>query len=134
MNKRITYIFLILMLSILGIVCSAHRARYSPFTMRFLHELDKARAEHVERSDAIILSEKMMKQFLVKEEDHGYIVHGVIEVAGAFDESALTSWSVRVRSRHGNFWSVVIPIESLKHLGDIRGVLRIEIDTPVKKR
>lgn len=76
----------------------------------------------------------MIKRFLVKRDERGYVVHGMIKVDASLDPVDLERLNIRVVSQRKEIWSVIIPVQSLKALGRIKGVCRIEIDSPVEQR
>ena len=116
--------------------CSTQVAQYAPFTQRFLHELEKAQKLQQEEAEEgeLILPQKTIDRFLVKSGDRGYVVHGMIKVNKHFRARGLQRLNIFVKSRGGELWGVIIPVQSLKPLGLVKGIIRIEIDSPVKKR
>jgi hypothetical protein len=120
--------------TLIGLYCSRHMAQYSAFTQRFLLELDKAQENLSDDAQGIVLSQRIRERFLVKSGDSGYVVHGIIKVDPHFDSARLEHLDILVRSRTQEIWGVIIPVRSLKPLGRVKGVLRIEIDPPVKRR
>jgi len=114
--------------------CSSPMARYSPFTQRFIQELEKSKKSQEGGPEEFDLSKRTREEFLVKRDDQGYVVHGMIKVDGSIAPADLLRLDIRINSQRGDIWAVIIPVLSLKPLGSIRGVKRIEIDSPVKKR
>ena len=121
--------------SVMGmLVCSHHSAQYSPFTQRFLHEFEQSQESKSRESREIILSRRMIEQFLIRKSDQGYVVHGVIQVDGSLNPADLQPLNITIQNQREELWTVIIPVHSLRPLGRIRGVRRIEIDAPVTQK
>ena len=133
--STLVYVYTIFIVSVMVIqACSSPMAQYSTFTRRFLQELEKLQKLQSSRTDEISLPKRTIEQFLVKRDDQGYVVHGMIKVDGSIDPADLLRLDIRINSQRGDIWAIIIPVLSLKPLGSIKGVKRIEIDSPVKKR
>lgn len=134
-SNTITFMVVVFIVSVMFIqACSSSKAQYSPFTRRFLQELEKSRKSQQDGSEEFDLSKRTREEFLVKKADKGYVVHGMIKVDHSINPADLLRLDIRITSQRGDIWAVIIPLSSLKPLGGINGVKRIEIDSSVRKR
>ncbi len=90
--------------------------------------------EKPEEPEDFVLSASEIQRFLVKRENNAYVVHGIVTVDQRLKLADIEQLDIQIKQRQGNHLSVIIPVKSLKPLGQVRGVQFIEIDTPVIQR
>ena len=131
-SKKTVLVLILMLMCIILFSCASRKALYSPFTQNFLKQLETELAKN--QTGELSLSDKFQKDFLVRQKDRQYIVHGKIVVELSVKESDLEPLNIKVNTKLDQLWTVVIPITSLKSLGEIKGVNFIEIDVPIYKK
>ncbi|HDQ46163.1 MAG TPA: T9SS type A sorting domain-containing protein [bacterium] len=82
-----------------------------------------------------ILTQRERERFLVRRMDDVLSVRALIRIeASSFSDAELEAIGVRLDRRCGDIASVTIPLSALTDLDAIPSILRVDIDTPVRKR
>ena len=131
-KTALALILMLMCIVLFQLSCASQKALYSPFTQHFLKQLETELAKN--KTGELNLSDKIQKDFLVRQKDGQYVVHGKIIVELSVKESDLEPLNIIVNTKLDQLWTVAIPITSLKSLGKVKGVNFIEIDVPIYKK
>lgn len=73
------------------------------------------------------LPQKLVERYAIQKRGNDYFIGALIEIdKSVFQEQDLLSLGGRVNTKTGNIWSVQLPVENLKKLGLLKGIVYIE--------
>ena len=76
-----------------------------------------------------------LKQFYpVRTIENQNFIGALLKVGPGVDEKAMLSLGVKINSRVGDIWSVLIPLFSLEKLLTVKGLIYVEADFTIKKK
>lgn len=97
----------------------------SPATKMFLHDLKK--------EDQTAFSEAFLKKYPLYQKNNRYYVNVLTYVHEEIDKEHLAKIA-QINSKIDNIWTVSTPVDQVEQLLEVKGILRIEIETSRKKR
>lgn len=131
--KRLIYVGMILI--VLSIDIRAGSAQeYSAATKRLLMKTERLLEESERLNKPLEIPQRLSRQFHIRYLNGEPCVSGFMRVNSDLHESDLLSIGVSVRRKIGDIWSMTIPLHSLGKLKDLKGIERIAVDTPIRKR
>ena len=122
--------YVIVLIFLIGILNCSSTAQYSNNSKQLLKRLINAEKS----GEQVVFSPIEREKFLIKKSGDMDVVHGTIRIMPPVDKKRLTDLGIQVNSTIGQVLTVVIPLNSLHALSKIKGVIYIQIDTPVKMK
>lgn len=100
----------------------------SPLTQMIVLQTDQSiNTRNISKSPSLTLSQKSDEKYAIQKIGNKYFIGAFIEVdKSVLQEQSLLSLGVRINTKIGNIWSVELPVENLKEVGLLDGIVYIE--------
>ena len=94
------------------------------------------RAERVKipPESKFIPSATLINDFHLSKVDDDFYINGMIKVNDKVNIEALTAYGIKINTKAGNIWTVIVPVDSFNNLLGAKGIEYIQIDEQVKIR
>ncbi len=128
---RTIYTLLIIVICSLSLPALAQHVQFSANTRAFQLRVDELSSR--KSSQAAMVS--VLSQFYpVKTINNQNYIGALIRVFPGMDRTALENLGVKINTRAGNIWSVMIPLSSMEELNGIRGLDFVELDALIRPK
>jgi len=118
--KKTLFLLLVLMINS-PIIFSQNNC--SPLTQKIILQTEKNKGKNMD----YVLNKKFVERYAIQKTGNNYFIGALIEVDKSdFKEQDLLSLGGKVNTKIGNIWSVQLPVENLKKLGLLSGLIYIE--------
>ena len=118
--KKTLFLLLVLMINS-PIIFSQNNC--SPLTQKIILQTEKNKGKNMD----YVLNNKCVERYAIQKTGNNYFIGALIEVDKSdFKEQDLLSLGGKVNTKIGNIWSVQLPVENLKKLGLLSGLIYIE--------
>lgn len=96
---------------------------YSPLTQKLILQTGKNKVDNINFAP----SKKFIERHALQKKGNNYFIGTLIEIdKSVFLEQELISLGGKVNTKIGNIWSIQLPIENIKKLGQLNGIVYIE--------
>ncbi len=120
-------LILLFFTSLIFYSCASSKAQLSAPTQILITEYKKAKEKARADRTAIILPEKVMKDYAIRLENYKYVADALVTVNESVDEKKLTEIGVHINSKINSIWTIAIPMDNIEKLIKIKGVEFIDI-------
>jgi minor extracellular serine protease Vpr len=118
--KKTLFLLLVLMINSL-IIFSQNNC--SPLTQKIILQTEKNKGKNMD----YVLNNKCVERYAIQKTGNNYFIGALIEVDKSdFKEQDLLSLGGKVNTKIGNIWSVQLPVENLKKLRLLSGLIYVE--------
>ncbi|MFA6569713.1 MAG: hypothetical protein WCT77_00545 [Bacteroidota bacterium] len=94
----------------------------------------KAERVKIPPESKFIPSAALINDFHLSKVDDEFYINGMIKVNDKVNIEELTAYGIKINTKAGNIWTVVVPVDSFNNLMGAKGIEYIQIDEQVKIR